>query len=72
MQIDKTISSSCAVCQKNVELQEHYYGIGLVHKYSSYRLIVAPLYYNEELNEGYCSPQCSTAGHGRSSPSPVR
>jgi hypothetical protein len=62
MQIDKTIESTCASCGKSAELHEHYYGIGLAHKYSSYRLVIAPLYYDDTKNVGYCSSECATKG----------
>ena len=61
MNIDKSISNACAVCGSSAELHEHYYGIGLAHKYSSYRLVIAPLYYSEDRDEGYCTPSCATA-----------
>ena len=72
MNIDKTISSECVVCFKSTELCEHYYGVGLAHRYSSHRLVVAPLYYNEDLNEGYCSPGCATIGYNRTSSVSIR
>jgi len=62
MHIDKTISSECAACGASSELHEHYYGIGFAHKYSSYRLVIAPLYYDDTKNVGYCSPECATKG----------
>lgn len=60
MQIDKTIESTCGSCGKSAELHEHYYGIGLAHQYSSFRLVIAPLYYDDTKNVGYCSPECAT------------
>jgi hypothetical protein len=62
MQIDKTIDNICRECGASAELHEHYYGIGLAHKYSSYRLVIAPLYYDDIDSVGYCSPSCAAKG----------
>lgn len=59
MQIEKSISSECAVCGKNAELHDHYYAIGSVNNPTRIRWVIAPSYYDDKKDEGFCSPNCS-------------
>jgi hypothetical protein len=54
------MSVECAVCRAPAELQEHFFFEGDPSNPSRRWRIVAPLYFNLEYRQGFCSAACST------------
>jgi hypothetical protein len=62
-------SIECAVCRAPAELQEHFFFEGDPSNPVRRWRIVAPLYFNLEYRQGFCSAACSTIGHKAYHPS---
>ena len=56
----------CSTCQHEItEILKHQFLKGSPEKPEKVWYIHGPLYFNQEKDEGYCSPDCSVIGYSK-------